>query len=72
MRSPPLAGVYGIFCCMHLVNAWVLLKISLYSGNRFCIYFVDFVAVNLVSCIVMIAGFVVLFAIKLYMFGKAG
>ena len=70
VRSPPLAGVYGILCCMHLVNAWVLLKISLYSGNRFCIYLVDFVAVSLVSCIVMIAGCVVLSVIKLYMLGK--
>ncbi len=70
VRSPPLAGVYGILCCMHLVRAWVLLKINLYSGNRFSIYFVDFVAVSLVSCIVMIAGFVVLSVIKLYMFGK--
>jgi hypothetical protein len=55
---------------MHLVNAWVLLNISLYFGNKFCIYFVDFVAVSLVSCIVMIVGFVILSAIKLCMFGK--
>ena len=51
VRSPPLVGLYGILCCIHLVKACVLLKISLYSGNRFCIYFVDFVAVSLVSCI---------------------
>ena len=70
VRSPPLVGVYGILCCIHLVSACVLLKISLYSGNRFCIYFVDFVAVNLVSCIVMIAGLVVEFDIKLYILGK--
>ena len=56
---------------MHLVSACVLLKISLYSGNKFCIYFVDFVAVSLVSCIVMIAGLVVVFVIKLYIFGRA-
>ena len=56
VRSPPLAGVYGILCCMHLVSACVLLNISLYWGNRFCMYFVDFVAVNLVSCMVIIAG----------------
>jgi hypothetical protein len=49
VRSPPLAGVYGIHCCIHLVSACVLLKISLYFGNRFCMYFVDFVAVSLVS-----------------------
>ena len=30
VRSPPLAGVYGILCCMHLVSACVLLNISLY------------------------------------------
>ena len=71
VRNPPLPGVYGILCCMHRVRVCVLLKISLYSGNRFCIYFVDFVAVSLVSCIVMIAGLVVVFVIKLYMFGRA-
>ena len=68
VRSPPLAGVYGILCCMHLVSACVLLNISLYCGNRFCMYFVDFVAVNLVSCIVIIAG---LFAMSLCKFCKA-
>ena len=56
VRSAPLAGVYGILCCIHLVNACVLLNINLYCGNRFCLYFVDFVAVNLVSCIVIIAS----------------
>ena len=55
-RSPPLAGVHGILCCMHLVSACVLLKISLYCGNRFCMYFVDLVAVSLVSCMVIMAG----------------
>ena len=68
VRSPPLAGVYGILCCMHLVSACVLLNISLYCGNRFCMYFVDFVAVSLVSCIVIIAG---LFDISLCKFGRA-
>ena len=29
----------------------MLLKISLKSGNKFCMYFVDLFAVNLVSCI---------------------
>jgi hypothetical protein len=70
VRSPSLAGVYDILCCINLVRACVLLKISLYYGNRFCIYFVDFVAVSLVSCIMMIVGFVVVFEIKLYMFGR--
>jgi hypothetical protein len=65
VRSPPLAGVYGIFCCMHLVNACVLLNISLYCGNRFCMYFVDFVAVNLVSWIVIIVGLFGVFDISL-------
>jgi hypothetical protein len=35
VRSPPLVGVYGLLCCMHLVNACVLLNISLYCGNKF-------------------------------------
>jgi hypothetical protein len=35
----------------------VLLKMSLYSGNRFCIYFVDLVAVSLVSWMFIIAVF---------------
>ena len=39
---------------MHLVSACVLLKISLYSGNRFCMYFVDLFVVSLVSWICMI------------------
>lgn len=38
----------------------MLLKMSLKSGNRFCMYFVDLVAVILVSCIVMIAGLLVM------------
>ena len=29
VSSPPLVGVYCHLCCMHLVNACVLLKISL-------------------------------------------
>ena len=33
----------------------MLLKISLNSGNRFCMYFVDLFAVSLVSWICMIA-----------------
>ena len=33
-------------------------------------YFVDFVAVNLVSCIVIIAGFVVVLVISSCKFGK--
>jgi hypothetical protein len=65
VRSPPLAGVYGIICCMHLVNACVLLNISLYCGNRFCMYFMDFVAVNLISCMVIIAGLFGVFDISL-------
>ena len=36
----------------------MLLKKSLYSGNRFCMYFVDLVAVSLVSWIFTTAMFV--------------
>jgi hypothetical protein len=71
IRSLPLAGVYGILCCIHLVSACVLLNISLYRGNRFCMYFVDFVAVNLVSCIVIIAGLLGVCDISLCRFGRA-
>ena len=70
-RSPPLAGVYGILCCMHLVSACVLLNISLCWGNRFSMYFVDFVAVSFVSCIKMIAGAFVVFDISWWRFGRA-
>ena len=49
VSRPPLAGVYGILCWIHLVSACVLLKISLYCGKRFWIYLVDLVAVSLVS-----------------------
>jgi hypothetical protein len=65
VRSPSLAGVYGLLCCMHLVSACVLLNISLYYGNRFWMYFVDFVAVSLVSCMVIIAGLFSVFDISL-------
>ena len=71
VRRPPLAGVYGILCCIHLVNACVLLNISLYCGNRYCIYFVDFVAVSLVSWIVMIAGLFVVFDVSRWRLGRA-
>ena len=56
VSRPPLVGVYGILCWMHLVSVCVLLKISLYSGNRFCMYLVDLVFVNFVSCMVIMAG----------------
>ena len=36
----------------------MLLKMSLYLGNKFCMYFVDLVAVSLVSWIFTIAMFV--------------
>ena len=71
VKSPPLAGVYGLLCCIHLVSACVLLNISLYYGNRFCMYFVDFVAVSLVSCIVMIAGLFGVYDISWWRFGRA-
>ena len=71
VRSPPLAGVYGILCCIHLVSACVLLKISLCFGNKFCMYFVDFVAVSLVSWIVIMAGLFVVLDIRWWRFGRA-
>ena len=71
VRSPPLACVYDILCCIHLVIVCVLLKIILYCGNRFCIYFVDFVAVILVSCIFIIAGLFGVFDRSLWRFGRA-
>ena len=70
VRRPPLAGLYGILCCVHLVKACVLLNISLYFGNKFCIYFVDFVAVSLVSCIVMIAGLFGVLVIRSWRLGR--
>ena len=42
---------------MHLVRACVLLKMSLYLENMFCIYFVDLVVVSLVSWIFIIVVF---------------
>ena len=69
VRRPPLPGVYGIICCMHLVSACVLLKMSLNSGNRFCMYFVDLFAVSLVSWICII---VVLFSKLFTRFCKLG
>ena len=57
-RSPPLAGVYGILCCILLVKKCVLLKMSLYFGKIFWIYLVDFVAVSLVFWIIIMAGLV--------------
>ena len=40
---------------MHFVSACVLLKMSLNSGKKICMYFVDLFAVSLVSWICMIA-----------------
>ena len=37
------------------MSACVLLKMSLNSGNRFCMYFVDLFAVSLVSWICIMA-----------------
>src|ERR1700738_4440 len=55
---------------MRLVSACVLLKMSLNSGNRFCIYFVDLFAVSLVSWICMIAVLFRELFIKLCRFGN--
>ena len=71
VSSPPLPGVYGILCCIHLVKACVLLNISLYWGKRFWIYLVDFVAVNLVSCMVMIAGLLIMLLARFSRLGRA-
>ena len=70
VRSPPLAGVYDILCCIHLVDVCVLLNINLYCGNKFYMYFMDFVAVNLVSCMVIIAGLTGVFDMSWWRFGK--
>ena len=70
VSKPPLPGVYGILCWIHLVSACVLLKMSLNAGKRFCIYLVDFFAESLVSWICII---VVLFGelfIRLCRFGS--
>src|ERR1700738_5646034 len=55
---------------MRLVSACVLLKMSLNSGNRFCIYFVDLFAVSLVSWICMIAVLFRELFIRLCRFGN--
>jgi hypothetical protein len=52
------------------VSACVLLKMSLNSGNRFCIYLVDLFAVSLVSWICMIAVLFRELFIKLCRFGN--
>jgi len=57
-------------CCMHLVRACVLLKMSLNSGNRFCIYLVDLFAVSLVSWICIIAVLVSELFIRFSRFGS--
>ena len=48
----------------------MLLKISLYSGNRFCMYFVDLVAVSLVYWIFIIIVFLRELFITLCKFGR--
>ena len=44
------------FFVAYILLVCILLGINLNCGNIFCMCFVDFVAVNLVSCIVIIAG----------------
>ena len=70
VKSPPLACVYNILCCIHLVSVCVLLNINIYCENRFYMYFVDFVAVSLVFYIVIIAGLFVVLDIIRWRFGK--
>ena len=48
----------------------MLLKMSLNSGNRFCMYFVDLFAVSLVSWICMIAALFSGLFTKLCKFGS--
>ena len=48
----------------------MLLKMSLYYGNRFCMYFVDFVAMSLVSWIFKIVVFLKELFIRLCKFGR--
>ena len=43
---------------MHLVSAWVLLKVNLYCGKRFLMYLVDLIAMSLVFWIAIMARFV--------------
>ena len=63
ISSPPLRGVYGILCCILLVSKCVLLRMSLYFGKIFWMYLIDFVAVSLVSWIIIMAGLVCKFCI---------
>ena len=49
----------------------MLLKISLYSGNRFCIHLVDLVAVSFVSWMFIIAVFLEELYTRFCRFGKA-
>ena len=49
----------------------MLLKMRLYSGNRFCMYFVDCVAVSLVSWIFKIVIFLRELFIRLCKIGRA-
>ena len=55
VSRPPLVGVYNILCWMHLVSAWVLLKINLYCENKFWMYLIDLDDVHLISCMVIMA-----------------
>lgn len=71
VNSPPLAGVYGIRCCMHLVSACMLLNISLYCGNSLYMYVIDLVAVSLVSWIVIIAGLFGMFVMSCWRLDSA-
>jgi hypothetical protein len=69
---PPLEGVNGIpLLLRHLVGVLVLLNINLYLGNNFWMYFVDFIAVSLVSWRAIIEGSSDGCLIRSWRFGKA-
>ena len=70
VSNPPLVGVYGILCCILLVSECVLLKMSLYCGEIFSMYLVDFIAVSFVSWMMIIAGLVCACWIKSCMLGS--
>ena len=51
-------------------RACVLLKMNLYWGNKFWMYFVDFVAVSLVSWMIIIVVFICVWVMRPCKLGK--
>ena len=70
VSRPPLIGMYGNLCWMHLVSTCMLLKIILYYENRFWIYWVDLVVVNLVFRMMIMTGISCEWWIMSYMLGS--